>query len=531
MRRAAFLRSALTAFALCVAPVLAHAQTVEVNSAAPDKVAVTLYRDGQVDTAELRRGGGPDGLVLVRETRTVDLPAGLSRLKFENVADRIIPQSAALDDLPKGVKERNFDYNLMSPGALLEKSVGSPVQIVRTNPKTGQETLQNAIIRAAPDGVILEIDGQYEALHCSGAPERLIYSAVPQGLMATPTLSVLVEAPQAGRYTIRLSYLALGLVWSSDYIANVAPDGKMLDLKGWVTLANRSSTTFANAPVEVVAGKLSRVPGAEPPIPSPRSAPSDCWPISSGRMQRAILPPPPPPPPAPMMAARAVAEMSMDKDGVMVTAAQKREIAPRDLGDYKLYELPEPTRVAANQIKQVQFLDKQAVPFQRIYRYEIDPWAVIQQPMPDTLRKATSILRLKNDKASNLGLPLPEGRVAIYQIADGDPMFAGGDRAKDVPAGLPWDIVQGQTAEISATPRMIADKRLSNTRRQVTIEVELVNRSAKAVDAETAYLPGGGFRLVSESKAHKLREGYFIWSYALPAGGSAKFTYTLSFDG
>lgn len=522
----------MVVWALCSAPVLAQAQTAEVNSAAPDKVAVTLYRDGQVDTAELRRGGGPDGLVLVRETRTVDLPAGLSRLKFENVADRIIPQSAALDDLPKGVKERNFDYNLMSPGALLEKSVGAPVQIVRTNPKTGQETTQNAIIRAAPDGVILEIEGQYEALHCSGAPERLIYSAIPQGLMATPTLSVLVEAPQAGRYTIRLSYLALGLVWSSDYIANVTPDGKTLDLKGWVTLANRSSTTFANAPVEVVAGKLSRVPGAEPPIPSPRSAPSDCWPISSGRMQRVALPPPPPPPPMPAPMAMAEARMDrMQNSPVTVTAGLKREIAPRDLGDYKLYELPEPTRVAANQIKQVQFLDKQAVPFQRVYRYEIDPWAVIQQSMPDTPRKTTSILRLKNDKASNLGLPLPEGRVAIYQIADGDPMFAGGDRAKDVPAGLPWDIVQGQTAEISAMPRVIADKRLSKTRRQVTIELELVNNSAKAVDAETAFLPGGGFRLVSESKGHKLREGYFIWSYALPAGGSAKFTYTLSFDG
>jgi hypothetical protein len=225
-----------------------------------------------------------------------------------------------------------------------------------------------------------------------------------------------------------------------------------------------------------------------------------------------------------------MAETRMDKDGVMVTA-RKREIAPRDLGDYKLYELPEPTRVAANQIKQVQFLDKQAVPFQRIYRYEVEPWSVIQQPMPDAPRKTTSILRLKNDKASNLGLPLPEGRVAIYQIADGDPMFAGGDRAKDVPAGLPWDIVQGQTAEISAMPRVVADKRLSKTRRQVTIEVELVNNSAKAVDAETAYLPGGGFRLVSESKPHKLREGYFIWSYALPSGGAAKFTYTLSFDG
>jgi len=531
MRRAAFLRQVLAALALVAAPWLAHAQTADVSSAAPEKVAVTLYRDGEVDTAELRRGGGPDGLVLVRETRTLDLPAGLSRVKFENVADRIIPQSAALDGLPQGLKERNFDYNLMSPGALLEKSTGAPVQIVRTNPKTGQETIQNAIVRAAPDGVILEIEGQYEALHCSGAPERLIFGAIPPGLMATPTLSVLIDAPKAGRYQVRLSYLALGLVWSSDYVARVRDDGKALDLKGWVTLANRSNTTFADAPVEVVAGKLSRVRGAEPPIPSPIYASNDCWPIGTGRMQTAYVPPPPPPPPMPVAMAAPMAESKMAMDGDITTTARKREIAPRDLGDYKLYELPEPTRVSANQIKQVQFLDKSNVPFQRVYRFGIDPWDVIQQQgQPETPRKTQSILRLKNDKAGGLGLPLPEGRVAIYQNADGAEMFAGGDKAKDVPAGLPWDIVQGQTAEISATPRIVADKRLGKNKRQVTIEVILANASGKAVDAETAYVPGGGFRLASESKAHKLREGYFVWSYALPAGGTAKFSYSLTFD-
>ena len=51
----------------------------------------------------------------------------------------------------------------------------------------------------------------------------------------------------------------------------------------------------------------------------------------------------------------------------MVVTAEKRSIDPRKLDDYKLYPLPEPTTLAAQQTKQVQFLDQSAIPFERLY--------------------------------------------------------------------------------------------------------------------------------------------------------------------
>jgi hypothetical protein len=56
-----------------------------------------------------------EGFALITETRTVHLPAGLSRLRFEGVADGIEPASAIVTGLPEGVIEKNRDAKLLSP--------------------------------------------------------------------------------------------------------------------------------------------------------------------------------------------------------------------------------------------------------------------------------------------------------------------------------------------------------------------------------------------------------------------------------
>ena len=62
---------------LLPAPALADA-----ISARPEAVAVTIYRDGSMTSQELAQLGADDthGLALVVETRTVDLPAGRTRV-------------------------------------------------------------------------------------------------------------------------------------------------------------------------------------------------------------------------------------------------------------------------------------------------------------------------------------------------------------------------------------------------------------------------------------------------------------------
>src|SRR5690606_7916058 len=253
--------------------------------------------------------------------------------------------------------------------SLMEKSVGEVVRVVRTNPATGEQVEKAAVIRAGGQGTVLEIDGQFEALDCSGQTERVVFDRVPEGLGDQPTLSVRTRAERAGRHTVTLAYLTTGLQWSADYVARLNPTDGTLDLTGWVTLANFGGTGFPDAPVQVVAGTLRKDAGTVPVEPVVRYQQNQCWPqgtttLGSGleptykedRMEYGA-PPPPPPPPAPMAMRSAVAE-------IIVTG--NRVARQGELGDYKIYTLPEPTTVAARQTKQVRFLEREGVAYERL---------------------------------------------------------------------------------------------------------------------------------------------------------------------
>src|SRR5262249_52794370 len=157
---------------------------------------------------------------------------------FRGVAATMVPQTADLGGLEDVSIERNFDYDLLSPGALLQKSIGETVHLVRTNPSTGKSTEEAATIVSAPTGTVLKIGDRYEAFQCSDMPEKLVFDRVPEGLLDRPTLTVRVKTRRAGRYALTLRYVATGMNWSADYVARVRPDGKTLDLSGWLTLAN-----------------------------------------------------------------------------------------------------------------------------------------------------------------------------------------------------------------------------------------------------------------------------------------------------
>src|SRR5271170_7883132 len=227
------------------------AASADIISKGPDSVAVALYHDGPVDTSDLVHPSWnmlDDGLAFITETRTVDLPAGPAVLKLRGVTSTMVPQTADIQGLSAGVIEQNFDYDLLSPGSLLAKSIGETVRLVRTDTKSGKRIDETAIVRSGPDGAVFEINGKFEALRCSALPEKLVFEHIPGGLTDSPTLSVHTMAPADGRYAIKLSYIATGLNWSADYVAHIKPGSDTLELRGWLTLANFSDTGFDHVP-------------------------------------------------------------------------------------------------------------------------------------------------------------------------------------------------------------------------------------------------------------------------------------------
>ncbi|KAK0331670.1 hypothetical protein LTR94_027983, partial [Friedmanniomyces endolithicus] len=253
-------------------------------SAGPDHAVVVVYRDRPVDTAELMRrstygysGLEREGLALIVETRTVDLPAGEAIVRFDGLATGVVPQTAVIEGVPDPVIERNADFDLISPARLLDRSTGQTVRVISTDPVKGHEIERQAVLRAGARGAVLESEGGFEALNCSGLAQRIVFDSLPPGLSDKPTLSIRTRSEQAGRRQVVLAYLTTGLQWSADYVARLSADGRRLDLEGWITLANFQGTSFENAPVQVVAGDLRRDEDTAP-INAQFSGATDCWP-------------------------------------------------------------------------------------------------------------------------------------------------------------------------------------------------------------------------------------------------------------
>src|ERR1700733_2224989 len=246
----------------------------------PSALSVTVYRapersSGSIDLDRL------EGFALVSETRTVHLPAGVSRLRFEGVADGIEPASAIVTGLPDGVLEKNREGRLLSPSALIAAAVGKPLTLLRTDKKSGKPKRVTATIRSdAGGGVVLETSEGIEALRCSGLPETFHFEGVTD-LAATPTLSVLVRSSQPLTRTVTLSYLARGFDWAADYTAVLSADGTSMNLGAWVTLANGNGVGFPAAHAQVVAGRVNRERGEVEPLDPGGPILAECWPRGS----------------------------------------------------------------------------------------------------------------------------------------------------------------------------------------------------------------------------------------------------------
>jgi hypothetical protein len=511
----------------------AAAQQV-VTSPGPEAVSVTIYRNpnggGEMDLDWL------NGYAFITETRTVSLPAGESVIRFEGVAGNILPASAIVRNLPRQPAEKNHDARLLSAGALVDAFLGRQVHIRRTDRATGRVTESEAIIRSGPEGIILQTAEGIEALRCSGLPETLVYNEVPPGLSDKPTLAVTTSAPEPVTATVSLSYLAGQFDWRANYVANVAPGGRTLELFAWLTLANANDESFPAASVQAVAGRPNRE-GAEDENEAKPYSPEirlSCWPAGTTSDG------------APRIVTSVVGQEEYFESGdITVTGSRIRlenfmssvpvtvvTAALEQLGDLKLYRIPEAVTVAANAQKQVALLNKPKVRFERLHGLRLR--ATGYQDSEDEPWPASILLRTRNVEGRGLGVPLPSGTIAIFEQAAGRPMLVGEAPVYDTPVGEELELLVGQSADIAATQRFVPragqdEDDSGDDDKPRDFEILLTNASPAAAQVEVRLRLDDeeGEKLTKPSRKLSRKDGSPLWRARVPAGGRARLAYTI----
>jgi len=469
------LHAAVAAALYALSP--AHAAVTEKPSILADQqsVAVTIYNES---------------LALIKDVRRIALDSGHNRLALREVSAQMRPETALLRSLSHAgalkLIEQNFDFDLLTPAKLLEKYVGREVRIVKTHPQTGAETVENALVLAANQGVVLKVGNRIE----TGLPGRIVYDGVPANLRDRPTLVSELASARAGTQTVELSYLSGGLAWKADYVAelNAADDG--LDLNAWVTLTNRSGTSYPDARLQLVAGDVNRV--------------RDELRLAAAGMTR---------------------RASVDKPA--------SEMTQESLFEYHLYTLQRPTTIQDNQTKQVALLSGAGVPVAKelvlqgndyYYRSSIGH---IGQKM-----KVGVFVQFDNRETAHLGLPMPKGVVRVYKKdSAGNAQFVGEDRIDHTPKNERVRLKLGEAFDVTADKKQTDFRRREPTNRASTVhesayEIVLRNAKREAVSVVVREPVPGDWSMLEETQRHKkVAAGTAEWNIRVPAEGSATLRY------
>jgi len=532
--KAAPMRWLLALLALLGSALPAQAQQREIAASAPTDVSVTIYR------APWRNGGSLrldslGGFAVVMETRTVRIPAGRSRLRFEGVVDGILPESAIITGLPGGVLEKNRDAALLSPSSLIRAVRGKTVTLKRTDPRTGKPVLVTAeIVSASQDGVVFKTASGTESLRCTGMPETFRYTGGTEGLSAKPTLSVLTNSSREITATVTLTYIAEGFDWSASYTAQINPDGKTMDIGGWITLANGNSISLTNARTQIVAGGLNRSYVRKFFNNQPQVV-AKCWPnqrthqvpLKPGRPYQLVSP----------YIEDDFGDLE-ESDGIVVTA-QRRDRSvymavpapmappppppppppPQQPGDLKLYRVPQRTTVAAMQMKQTRLVEQRGVPFDRIHTAGVSGLSYGGEERPNT----QVLLRTRNDKKNNLGLPLPAGAFLIQQQQFGLAMRIAEPDLRDTAEDEKIELAAGFSPDVTVVRRT-----LRREGRKQWAEVEISNASPQAIMFELKVPTGGGWKIIESDRAWEMRDGSPVFVLPMASGAMITLHFTIS---
>jgi len=390
------------------------------------------------------------GFGLVKETRTMTLKAGRQTVAVEDVAAMIEPTSVSIvsKSAPGSfeVLEQNYQYDLISPEAILNKSVGQRVRFIRT--LAGQRDVLEGILISAPTAIVGTPEGgnirTYNGMVIRTDDGRIVLNPtgeievreVPAGLISKPTLLWDLETKRAGENTVELSYLTRGITWSSDYVLTLDGAGKAA-IQGWVTIDNQSGATFENAKLKLLAGDVNRVPEFR---------------IMKREMMDAV-------------AARAAPGGFQEES----------------LFEYHLYTLQRPATVRNRETKQISLLEAPQIPVQK--RLILDAMQMFGRYVPSEGEIGTGTINpqvrieFNNDQASGLGMPLPKGRVRVYQRdQSGSVQMLGEDSIDHTPKNERVSLVVGRSFDVVANRRRTEFRRINDRTVSETFEIELRNR-------------------------------------------------------
>ncbi|MCX8053731.1 MAG: DUF4139 domain-containing protein [Armatimonadetes bacterium] len=468
-------------FLLLVVCASSVAQTVS----GPKSIQLTVYNQN---------------FALVKDLRSVNLTKGVNSIEVEDVAAKIDPTSVLFRSItaPNSVVilEQNYQYDLISPENILNKSVGERLTFTRFNDQ-GLPVSDSGILVNPPKngGTVIKTDDGKLVLNPVG---QISLQKMPEGLHPKPTLNWLLECDRAGEQQAEISYMTDGIEWRADYVALVNKDDSALDLSGWVTLNNQSGATYENAKLTLMAGDVRRKQE----------------------------------------------EYAYDRSWIVTKSmaeAARPQFEEKAFFEYHMYTMERPTTIRDSETKQLSLLTASNVPVKKemIYDGRGNWWRSWWYPGRtgdpgggyDTsdYHKVNVVLEVKNSKENHMGMPLPKGKVRVYKLDDtGSQQFVGEDTIDHTPKDEKLRLYVGDAFDVVGDYKRTDYAKISERVIEESFEVKIRNHKQTPVEVKVVDHVWSDWKVVKSSHDYTKKDAHTIeFPVKVPKDGEVVVRYTI----
>lgn len=408
-------------------------------------------------------------LGFVRETRSLEMGGARDTLRLPEVGERLDFSSVRL--VPSGgarVTRLAYRFDAASGDGVIDRARGSRVRVSSRGDRVVEGTL------VAADGTWLVVrgdDGTVSTLSRQ-AVEEVRLAKPPGDMLLRPTLEAVIEGGKKGRLDAELSYLTGGLSWSAEHTL-VRSGESAATWSAAVTVDNSSGREYREATLKLVAGEPRRDVGM----------------------------------PRPMMRAA---------DGLVMSEA-KAVMSEESFADYHLYTLDQPVSLRDRESQSFTMLAPRAIKVTPRYLYR------------GNQRGVTSQLVIENSSGAGLGVPLPGGRVRVYEADEsGALQFTGEARIGHTAEGEKMTLDVGTAFDLAAERREVYNKRLSDREREYQVEIKLRDRKKSGVTIVVEEPVAGDHEVVASSSPATHKDANTLqFTLAVAAGKETVLTYTV----
>jgi hypothetical protein len=417
-------------------------------------------------------------LGVISETRKLEFQKGINQLAFRDVPTLIDASSVKFEVLSANrnvtILEQNYAYDLVSPEQMYNRYVDQDIELMDKDGK-----LYDGKLLAYGGGAVTLMDKSGKVLIVLLTNiNQVTFPSLPDGLITRPTLFWKYTSDAAGTLATRVGYQTSGMNWQAEYVGVLDKGETKLGLSGWASINNRSGKTYNDATLRLIAGEINRA--------QPRMATE--------------------------MMLKAARPMASDEAG---------GFEQKTFFEYHMYTLPRKATLADRENKQISLFDPANTSVQKIFTYR-----------PDANASDVNVaVKFKNSQQAGLGMPLPAGRIRVFEAdQDGSLILLGEDLIDHTPKDEDLEVKVGSAFDISAEERLANQTRVSSLVEDRNYEVEFRNHKDQPVTIKVEKKLWGFWEITKADFQYKKKDANtLLFDVTVPANDTSVTKYTVRF--